>query len=535
VTKSAAPGGPSEPSGTPSRRSSWGGIGWPAVIAVTLAAFALRALRLANPPLTIDEYATWAFSSAPLSRLLGPDYWVETNPPLYYLLMHSWLALGDSAAILRAPSLLFGSMVVPLTYALGRPLVGRAPAFVACVLVATSDRLIFDGRDARVYSLLAVLVLGALACFAALLRRWGALDDAERDPGAPAAGSDRVGPAWPIWLGYVGLTTAALYSHNTAVLMPALASLLVVVLCARRRLPLRFLGMWVLSNAAVLVLFSPWLLVMLRQVKTVLGVFWIPSSTWPWVRSQLLGLYPVPAWSKPVIYLLPIAGAWLLRRRAVAAGFLLTFAVGQPLLLLVASLYRPIFYVRPMVWTVPLGFLLAGVAVTQIGRRLGTAVAVVVTVVVAAVQMTTLPAQFPEAGPASEADGLVEPLRASRPGADVLVVAPASYHWMIRHATRPRPLPEGYGLTFGDRQEQIASWYGVKWIPRSQLVERTAHAEHVWLVLELAPRFPPAPGDGFEAALASLEPRFEVDGRWRSGDLELVRYRRRIVEPAPER
>lgn len=110
------------------------------------------------------------------------------------------LGVSDQAA--RLPALVAGTLVIPATYWLARPLVGGWPALAAAAIVALSPPLIEIAREAWLYSW---LTLWTLVCLGWLVR-------ARRDP--------CVEPRL-----YAGLAfTAAALSHELALLLlPAVA------------------------------------------------------------------------------------------------------------------------------------------------------------------------------------------------------------------------------------------------------------------------------------------------------------------------
>src|SRR5207248_4339625 len=91
-------------------------------------------------------------------------------PPLYYLLAHAWLALGDDEAVLRTLSALLGALAVPLLGLLGAALFERRVGLLAAALLAGAPAHVFYSRDARMYPLLTLLLL--LATYA-LVRATG--------------------------------------------------------------------------------------------------------------------------------------------------------------------------------------------------------------------------------------------------------------------------------------------------------------------------------------------------------------------------
>ncbi|HVL03141.1 MAG TPA: glycosyltransferase family 39 protein, partial [Acidimicrobiales bacterium] len=85
---------------------------------------------------------------------------------LYYLLLHGWMELfGSSETAVRALSLVFAVATVPVAWWAGRSLFGRQAGWVAAVLVAFSPYLTIHSREARMYSLVVLLGLVAVAAF----------------------------------------------------------------------------------------------------------------------------------------------------------------------------------------------------------------------------------------------------------------------------------------------------------------------------------------------------------------------------------
>ncbi len=82
----------------------------------------------------------------------------DGSPPLYYLLLHGWMALaGEGEAATRALSLLFAALAVPVAWwAAGRR---------AAVVAAVCPILGVYAQEARMYSLVAVLSLVAVGAF----------------------------------------------------------------------------------------------------------------------------------------------------------------------------------------------------------------------------------------------------------------------------------------------------------------------------------------------------------------------------------
>ena len=79
--------------------------------------------RIDHQSLWTDEIASInnAFYGKPLS---GTPIWRSGHGPLYFLLLHFWMELGQTEFAVRSLSAIVGVAAVCLTYALGLRLVG---------------------------------------------------------------------------------------------------------------------------------------------------------------------------------------------------------------------------------------------------------------------------------------------------------------------------------------------------------------------------------------------------------------------------
>ena len=127
-----------------------------ALLVLTAASVALRSGAL-DTGFWIDEAIAVGIASHELGEipaLLRQD----GSPPLYYLMLHGWMALvGDGEAATRALSLVFAAAAIPAAWwAAGR----RAAA-----IVAICPFLTYYAQEARMYTLVAILSLVATAAF----------------------------------------------------------------------------------------------------------------------------------------------------------------------------------------------------------------------------------------------------------------------------------------------------------------------------------------------------------------------------------
>ncbi len=121
------------------------------VLALLLILFLAAALRVEDlqGSYWVDEIRTWEGSTKPFSETL-----VHCPYPLYFVLGHLALHLGDTEAALRFPSVVCGVLGVLALYFVLRSLHGRTAGLVGALLLATCEFHVFFSREARFYALM---------------------------------------------------------------------------------------------------------------------------------------------------------------------------------------------------------------------------------------------------------------------------------------------------------------------------------------------------------------------------------------------
>ena len=117
-------------------------------------------------PLWFDEAQSVGIARLPVLQLLGALR-QDGSPPLYYLMLHVWmLAVGRSTFAVRSLSALFSVATLPVFGALARRLLPSRAQMPAVVLLAASPFAIRFADEARMYSLVVLLVAagGLLLC-----------------------------------------------------------------------------------------------------------------------------------------------------------------------------------------------------------------------------------------------------------------------------------------------------------------------------------------------------------------------------------
>ncbi|HWW52495.1 MAG TPA: glycosyltransferase family 39 protein, partial [Acidimicrobiales bacterium] len=120
--------------------------------------------------LWLDEALTVNIARLPLPQLFAALR-QDGSPPLYYLVLHFWMALfGGGDTSVRVLPALISVATLPVAWILGRTVGGRNAAVAALVLLATSPFAIRYATEGRMYSLVMLLSMVATLALIRCLR-----------------------------------------------------------------------------------------------------------------------------------------------------------------------------------------------------------------------------------------------------------------------------------------------------------------------------------------------------------------------------
>ena len=131
----------------------------------------LRLYQLGEKSLWTDELVTIANAKnivdikAFLAHTRSDDL-----PKFYSLLFKYWMVLGTSEFTMRMLSVIFGCLLIPVTYVSGRLFFDTKTSLCAAFLTAISPLLLIYDREIRMYSLFALLSSLSTYCFIRSLR-----------------------------------------------------------------------------------------------------------------------------------------------------------------------------------------------------------------------------------------------------------------------------------------------------------------------------------------------------------------------------
>ncbi len=394
------------------------------VMVITLIGAGLRVYLLGYKGLWLDEtFSAW-LSNHNVGDMLQWIVKIDQHPPLYYLLLHYWIALkGDAPDTIRLLSVLFNAGTIPIIYLIGKRMSGAVMGMAAAILLAFSPFNIRFAQEARMYTLLAFNAAVAIYALVRLLtdsrssrpigsqfreylHTWRTAGPVEPDKEAEFSYKDKSRDqtgwrAWisrhrwsPIqtietdlaWVAFIMFSAATMLSHNTAILFPIATNIFVLGLMLYQRIkksgPLPAFQApsfwsWVKAQLAIFLLWSPWIFAFIKQASRVYQEFWIPKPGWSTIIQTLGSFLNDSALGQAN----QIAIVWILYALVLCLGLahywkqfsrflFLAALIDVPIVgELIVSIRRPIFLDRTLIWmTIPL-FLILAAGVAQLKRR----------------------------------------------------------------------------------------------------------------------------------------------------------------------
>ena len=252
--------------------------GWPmkfvwdqfVLLAILCSGLFLRIYHLGGESLWYDEVISVRLAHMTPSEIIV-NRAGNVHPPFYFLVLRGWVALfGDSEFAVRLLSVVFGCFAVFMIYKVGRLLFDKEVGILASLLLAISAFHIQYSQEARAYSLLVLLTLFSFYFFLQLPQ----------------------GRNHWISVGYVLSSALLAYTHYYGLFVLVAQNLYFAssLFFPRKGFELT-LRKWLILQSLIVLLFAPWIPILIHQVSEVKSGFWIapPSKNALWRTFRQYG------------------------------------------------------------------------------------------------------------------------------------------------------------------------------------------------------------------------------------------------------
>ena len=265
------------------------------VFAIVLTGLLLRLYDLGTESLWRDEIISIQVAQLDPSQI-GDNRAANFHPPLYYFLLHYWLKLlGSSAFAARLLSALCGTVAILLFYRIGAYLFSERLGLLGALIFALAEFQVHYAQEVKGYALFALLDLCSFYFLLVFLQQRSLRGVS----------------------GYVLSTALLLYTHVYGLFSLAAQNLYVLstYFFSHRvnKTDKSKIILWLSVQGLLLLLFLPWLGVLVDQVNHIQRGYWITSPT----LSSLVTTFSAYSGSdlSLVLFLLTIALPVILRSR----------------------------------------------------------------------------------------------------------------------------------------------------------------------------------------------------------------------------
>ena len=224
------------------------------ILSILLLALFLRIYDLGSESLWIDEGFSIRVAKLNLVQIIEQTSW-DTHPPLHFIILHCWINIfGDSEFSTRFLSVIFGFFAIFMMYRVGTLIFNKNTGILASLLLSVSVFHIHYSQEVRMYGLMALLALCSMYFFIKLLE--------ERN--------------YTTSISYIVFSTLLMYTHvyGFFIIIAQNIYLLTLFLLSKEEYKLNF-RRWILFQLLLVVLYIPWINILINQILQVQSGFWI--------------------------------------------------------------------------------------------------------------------------------------------------------------------------------------------------------------------------------------------------------------------
>jgi uncharacterized membrane protein len=231
------------------------------LLAILFLGLFLRVYDLSDESVWYDEAFSIELANSSILGVINGSA-QDIHPPLYHILLHYWINLfGDSEFSTRFMSVLFGLVAIFMIYKVGSLILDEEAGILSALLLALSSFHIYYSQEARMYSLMVLLTLLSMYFFLKILSNRNVIDV----------------------VGYALSSTFLIYTHYFGLFIILAQNIYIFTLFLLKEDDYKqTFKRWVPLQLIIIVLFSPWIMVFIRQVllaQSGYGIGWMPMPS----------------------------------------------------------------------------------------------------------------------------------------------------------------------------------------------------------------------------------------------------------------
>ncbi len=227
------------------------------LLIILVVGFLFRIYALESESLWMDEGYSLMFAKPDVVSIIkinSSTIECLSNPPFYSIILHFFIGLfGESETALRMPSVIFGCMSIFMIYKVGTLLFDENVGLLGALILAFSKFHIYYSQEARSYTLQVFLILLSFYFFIKFFRKGNLI----------------------ISIGYIISSLLLIFTHYFGVFIIFSQNIIFVtifLLFNRKDKPK--INHWISLQAILIILFSPWIYVLLRMMNQQKGKVW---------------------------------------------------------------------------------------------------------------------------------------------------------------------------------------------------------------------------------------------------------------------
>lgn len=302
----------------------------------------LRLYKLADEDLWLDEILSIDYASLPFREMVYTVASEDINSPVFYVTLKFWILLfGKSILSVRALSVIFSIVCIPLIYCLGKKIAEEECGLISSLILAISPYHIWYAQEVRAYSLQVLTLIVSTYYLFQLLE------------------TEKLS----YWLAYFFATLFSIYTQLFSVFVVFAQYLFIFFLYFSKKKSSFFLRNALVVALSIVLSYFPWFLITLKQpIKTItewippVSLIDIPKTFWKFSFGAYLQLPKILIVVGGPLIIISLFSAFISLYRSIVANdnksnetkklrqiFLLLFLLVPISLFYIISLKKPIY------------------------------------------------------------------------------------------------------------------------------------------------------------------------------------------------